>query len=343
MRATVFRGVGLPLNVETVEDPTPGRAEVVLKVGRCGVCGTDLHRTEHNVATYREGTIPGHEFSGEVVALGAEVCGLKIGDIVTAQPYVGCNSCIHCIQGFPAFCHETRSIGSDRRPGAFAEYVTVGAPFTLKLPAALSLADGALVEPLAVALRGVLRGQIQPGSNVLVLGAGPIGLAAAFWAKRAGAGKVAVQASSRRRADVAGSLGADLFIDATGELSPAQKAVEAFGRAPDVVLECVGLPGMIDQAIATVRRQGMVVILGACMEHDRWLPVLGLTKEVDLRFSYVYDLREYQIAIDAMDAGAVEPRALITQTVSLDALPDAFEALKARSNHCKVMVDPWAT
>jgi len=341
MRANVFRGVGRPLMVETIDDPTPGSAEVVLKVGRCGICGTDLHRTEENAATYADGTVPGHEFSGEVVAIGPNVTSLKVGDLVTAQPYLACNACSHCLSGFPAYCRHAREIGSPGQPGAFAEYVTVGAPFTLKLPAGLSLSDGALVEPLAVALRGVLRANIAPGSRVLVLGAGPIGLAAAYWAKRAGAGQVAVQASSNRRARFATELGADIFITAREDMSPPEAAREALGGSPDVVLECVGLPGSIDQAIATVRRRGMVMVLGACMVHDQWIPVRALTKEVDIRFSYNYDMREYQIAIDALDAGAVAPRAMVTTTVSLDDLPGAMEELRGFSSQCKVMVAPW--
>lgn len=343
MRAMVFRGVGHPLSLESVEDPTPDTEEVVLKVGRCGICGTDLHRTEQNLTTYREGTVPGHEFSGEVVAVGSAVTDLKIGDLVTSLPFIGCNRCVHCLRGAPAFCKSSRNVGTDKHRGAFAEYVAVSAPFTLKLPTSLSLADGALIEPLAVALRGVLRAQVGPGSIVLILGAGPIGLAVAYWAKRAGAAKVAVQASSNRRAEVAGELGVDLFVQAQEGTAPAQSARAALGGAPDVVFECVGLPGMIDQAIATVRSQGMVIILGACMEHDQWTPVVGLSKEVDIRFSLCYDLREYQISIDAMDTGGIAPRAMITDTVPLLGLADAFEALRGRSHQCKVLLDPWSS
>ncbi|MDR3472226.1 MAG: alcohol dehydrogenase catalytic domain-containing protein [Devosia sp.] len=314
---------------------------MILKVGRCGICGTDLHRTEAGVATYREGAIPGHEFSGEVAATGVDVTTLKVGDLVTSLPYIGCNNCVHCLQGFPAFCRQTRNIGTDSQPGAFAEYVAVGAPFTLKLPQGLSLSDGALIEPLAVALRGVARAGIGPGTKVLVLGAGPIGLAAAYWAKHAGASRVAVQASSGRREAIARAMGADVFVQAIDGVSPAQAARAALGDPPDVVLECIGLDGSIDQAVASVRRQGMVVVLGACMAQDHWMPVRALTKEVDLRFSYVYDLRQFQIAIDTFERGAVEPRALVTDTVSLEGVSTAFDELRARSTQCKVLVNPW--
>ena len=341
MRAMVFRGVGKPLSLETVEDPTPKAGQVILKVGRCGICGTDLHRTEDNRITHREGAILGHEFSGEVVALGAGVDNLKLGDKVTALPYFGCGHCHYCLNGSPHFCAQTGNIGEAGYPGAFADYVATAAPYTLKLPAALSLADGALIEPLAVALRGVLRGGVKLGDKVLILGAGPIGLAVAHWARRAGAAKVAVQASSNRRAEFAGRMGADIFITPKDGERPSQTAHAALGGAPDVVFECVGAPGLIDQAISSVRIGGAVVVLGACAHRDNWMPIVGLVKEVDVRFSMVYSLEEYQIAIDSIDAGDVTPRALITETVDLDHGPEAFEALRHQAHQCKVLVSPW--
>jgi len=342
MRSSVFRGVGRPLSVETTDDPRPRSGEVVLKVCRCGICGTDLHRTERNFATYREGVVPGHEFSGEVVELGAGVTGLKIGDLVTALPYIGCNQCAHCVNGYPAACEKMLNLGSDDIAGAYAQYVVTAAPFTLKLPGTLSAEDGALVEPLAVAVRAVRRAGVGPGARVLVMGAGPIGLAIAYWARRAGAGFVAVQASSRRREGFAAAMGADAFITPVQGQLPEETAVSVMGGAPDIVFECIGVPGAIDQAIGAVALSGMVMVVGLCMEHDQWRPLFGLKKEVDIRFSRVYDRREYEIAIDALAAGGVEPRSMITQTVGLDALPEAFEGLRARSDQCKVMLDPWA-
>lgn len=344
MRAMVFRGVGRPLSLETVADPTPGPQDVVIKVGRCGICGTDLHRTEANLITYPEGAILGHEFSGEVVALGREAGGgLKVGDLVTALPYIGCNRCRYCVAGMPNFCAEARNIGTEAQHGAYAEYVATGAPFTMKLPEGLSLDDGALIEPLAVSLRGVIRAGLKPGQKVLILGAGPVGIGVAYWARRAGAGKVAIQASSDRRKAIAMEVGADLFITPQEGVSPARCAVEALGGRPDVVFECVGGEGLIDQAIASVGNHGVVVVLGVCAQYDRWLPAAGLVKEVDVRFSMVYHVDEYHVALDALAAGHVQPRAMITDTVGLDRMADAFEGLRHQAHQCKVMVAPWQT
>jgi 2-desacetyl-2-hydroxyethyl bacteriochlorophyllide A dehydrogenase len=340
MKAMVFRGVNKPLQLESVPDPVPGVEEVVVKVGRCGICGTDLHRTEQNLITFKEGAILGHEFAGEVVALGKNVTGLKVGDRVTALPYLGCNRCEYCIRGMPNFCSQMRNVGTEKHSGAYAEFVTTGAPFTIKLPDGLTLEDGALIEPLAVGLRGVLRGQVKPGQKVLVLGAGPIGLAVAYWAKRAGAAKVAVQASSTRRAIVAAAMGADVFVTPEAGSTAAASAVRALGAAPDVVFECVGSPGLVDQALASVRVHGVVVILGVCAQMDQWFPVAGLVKEVDVRFSMVYHVNEYHVALDALERGDVTPRSMVTDTVGLEQMADAFEGLRHHSNQCKVMVAP---
>ncbi|WP_374575791.1 alcohol dehydrogenase catalytic domain-containing protein [Phenylobacterium sp.] len=340
MRAAVFKGAGQPLVCEEVATPVPGEGEVVLKVGFCGICGTDLHRTESNILTYDAGTIMGHEFSGEVAALGPGVTTLKVGDRVTAMPYLGCNECEHCRRGFPVLCKSMRNVGTNDHPGAYAQYVVTSERFTFKLPQSLSLEDGALIEPLAVGLRGVNRTGVEKGQSVLVIGAGPIGLAAAFWAKQRGAAKVAVQASSARRAELAGELGADLFIMPQDGVSPARTAVNAMGGEPDVVLECVGGVGLIDQAMPVVRPQGVVGVLGLCPHQESWLPVRGLAKEIDIRFSLVYEDKDYHTALDTLDRGAVAPRAMVTDTVSLDELPSAFEALRSRSPQCKVLVRP---
>jgi len=341
MRAMVFRGVGTPLSLETVPDPTPGEQELVLKVSRCGICGTDHHRTDEGLITVKPGTILGHEFSGEVVALGKNTTGFKIGDRVTALPYLSCNRCKYCVRGSPKFCSEMRNVGNNELAGAYAEYVVVGAPSTLKLPDQLSMEDGALIEPLAVGLRGVLRGGVKPGDKVLVIGAGPVGLATAYWAKKTGAAKVAVQASSTRRRQMALDLGADMFLVPEEGVAPADTAAAALGGPPDIVFEAVGAEGMIDQAIRSVRVQGVVVVLGVCSHYDRWAPLYGLHKEIDLRFSVVYDRAQYEVCIDAMEQGDVTPRAMVTETVGLEGMAEMFEALRNRSPQCKVMVAPW--
>ena len=335
MKAAVFKGVGQPLAIETLADPVPAAGELVLKVGRCGICGTDLHMTDGHAQTFPENSVIGHEFAGEVVAVGADVTGYKTGDIVAAMPVVGCGQCGNCRSGDPMWC-EQGLIGIS---GGFGQYAVAKAHASIKLPASLSLSDGALVEPLAVGLHGAALAQIRPGDRVLVQGAGAIGLAAAFWARRLGAGRIAVSARSRRGEAHALQLGADAFVPA-GETLQAEVGRVLRGE-PDVVFECVGVPGMVAQAVNLVRPRGTVVILGNCMLPDTFYPAQAMFKQVRIQGSMVYSLREFETVAQVLDAGHVEPRTMITDTVGYAKLPEAFEALRRPSRQCKVMIDPW--
>ena len=188
MRAVTFQALHKPLAFETLPDPTPGEGQVVVKVGRCGICGSDLHMTEDAAYGCKHGDVLGHEFAGEVVALGKGAEGLKTGDLVSVIPLMSCGRASTAARA-KCMVREVRAAG--RRLCRIRPHPAQ--PVHQAARADLSLADGAIVEPLAVALHGVNLSGLKTGDKVLVLGAGPIGLAVAFWARRMGAGKVAVQ------------------------------------------------------------------------------------------------------------------------------------------------------
>jgi (R,R)-butanediol dehydrogenase/meso-butanediol dehydrogenase/diacetyl reductase len=270
------------------------------------------------------------------MAVGASVTGIKMGDIVAAQPQTGCGNCAACLAGEPKHCPEKLGIGS-----AFAEYTRAGYLECVRLPSSLSMSDGALIEPLAVGLHAVNVSGIKMGDRVLVIGAGPIGLAAAYWARRAGAARVCVMARSTRHEQIAYAMGATTFLAAT-ENVPAAAAAK-LGGAPQVVFECVGEPGMINLSMNCVGRKGTVVVLGFCSVPDVLGPGDALFKEIRLVYSNTYSTREFEVVADTLDAGSVEARSMITDTVSLDNLPALFESLRKSSGQCKVMVDPQQT
>lgn len=343
MRAAVFHGPGRPLTIETVDDPTPGDLQVVVKVGRCGICGTDLHMTEAHEggdAMLPAGAILGHEFAGEVVALGANVANVKLGDHVAVMPFVACGRCGPCLTGTPSRCRTAKNAGLGGAPGGYAEYALTGALTCVPLPKSVGLDAGALVEPMAVSLHGARMADIRPGDKVLVIGAGPIGLAAIYWAKRAGA-KVVATASSNRREGMAREFGADGFVTPAPDLKLSRQVREALGGAPDVVFECVGIPGMIAASIDCVRYGGLVVVLGFCVTADSFMPAAAIGKEVRMQFAALYDRKEYEVSVEAFETAGVDPRAMITDVVSLDAAPQAFEALRHRTHQCKVHIAPW--
>jgi (R,R)-butanediol dehydrogenase / meso-butanediol dehydrogenase / diacetyl reductase len=333
VKAAVFQALDQPLRIEEVAVPKAAADEVVIQVGRCGICGSDLHMTHDPVFGVQQGAVLGHEFAGEVVEIGRDVRGLKVGDRVAAAPVRGCGQCSSCLAGEPAWCQKMLLQG-----GGYAEFVTATQRQCLKLPTSTSVADGALVEPLAVALHGVVRGKVAPGSRVLVIGAGPIGLGVVFWARRLGATGVAVSDLTTLQRDLAYGLGATAF-EQTGPDAVARIAA-ALGGAPEIVFECVGKPGLLRQSLEHVGRRGRVVVLGLCTVPDSFVPFEAVSKEVDFVTSAFFDMHEYQASLDVLDGGKAPPSAMVTDTVSLAAMPPVFEALRQRTSQCKVLVQP---
>jgi (R,R)-butanediol dehydrogenase/meso-butanediol dehydrogenase/diacetyl reductase len=333
MRAVVMQGLHQPLKVETLPDPTPEAGEVVVRVARCGICGSDLHMTEDAAYGKGVGDVLGHEFAGEVVALGRGVEGMALGDLVSVIPLASCGHCASCLAGEPAWCAQFGLQG-----GGYAEYAVTRPNQCIRLPKSASLADGAIIEPLAVALHGVNMSGMRTGDCVLILGAGPIGLAVAFWARRYGAAKVVVQDVVDFQRDRARAMGASGFV--VDPADPVTSAERALGGKADVVFECVGIPGLIAQAVAQVRNRGTILLLGLCTRPDTFNSFAMLSKEVRLVTSAFFTRQEYEAALDALDAGAAEPRLLVTATIGLDDTPERFEALRHRGHDCKVLIAP---
>jgi len=180
------------------------------------------------------------------------------------------------------------------------------------------------------------------GLNVLVLGAGPIGLGSIFWARQLGAAKIAVGELNRDREDMARIMGADHFLvpSESGRLLP-DLAAETLGEPPDVVIEAVGRRGMLSLALSCIKPGGTVGVVGYCLLPDTLIPSDGNNKEATIVFSTVYNLSEFEYVANALDRSVIQPRAMITDTIGLPALPNMFEQLRSRTSQVKVQVDPW--
>jgi 2-desacetyl-2-hydroxyethyl bacteriochlorophyllide A dehydrogenase len=333
MKAAVFRDFNQPLELEQIPEPQPAADQVLIRVARCGICGSDLHMTREPALGIRPGAILGHEFSGEVVEAGAATQGFKVGDRVAVAPVRGCGQCASCKSGEPAWCDSMLLQG-----GGYAELAVAAGRQCMRLPRAASLDDGALVEPLAVALHGVSLSGLTAAARVLILGAGPIGLAVAFWCRRLGATRVGVIDLTSLQADLARKVGATAFLEAGAD--SVTRAAAALGGMPDVVFECVGKPGILAQALEHVRPRGSIVMLGLCTTQDGFVPFRAVSKEVKFIASAFFTMREYEVSLDLLDGGYAEARALITNTVPLSGLPAMFESLRQRTSQCKVMVRP---
>ena len=333
MKGAVFHGLGQGMTIEQVPDPKPGPGELVLRVKACGICGSDLHATALPPGL-PAGTVMGHEFAGEVVEVGADLRGAwNVGDRACALPCIGCGKCRACLDGDTVQCQTLRTTGLGQLPGAYAELVLTGGSESLRLPAGVSFREGALVEPLAVGLHAVNQARLAPGERVMVIGAGPIGLAVTAWARFFGARAVVVN----ERAP--GRLGATAVADVSKQ-DPVTVFQRETGGPPDVIFECVGVPGLLQQCIGMARARGRVVVVGVCMQPDMIFPAMAVIKEIELRFVVAYHKRDFELAIEMLDRGRIAGRDMITDVVDLSAFPAAFEALKTPTHQCKVMLEP---
>lgn len=328
MRAAVI-GAGAGFGVETLPDPSPGPGELVLRVTGCGICGSDLKMR----SAMAPGTVMGHELCGEVVAVGAGVEGWRAGTRAAVLPVFSCGACPACRAGDVALCPQAALLGVGGAPGGFAEYVRASAAHTFALPDALPPAFGPLVEPFAVALHAARTAAVGPDDRVLVVGGGTIGLATAAWARALGAAAVTLSDPLAHRREAAARLGATAVVDPTAE---------EVGGPYEVVVECVGKPGMLDVCAGAAGTHGRVVMAGLCIEPDPFLPLTGLLKELSIRFAVYYRPDEFAATVEAFAAGRIDPAPLLSRTVGLGQLDAAFASLVGDTAELKIVVDPAA-
>ncbi|MET0364403.1 MAG: alcohol dehydrogenase catalytic domain-containing protein [Sphingobium sp.] len=333
MKAAIYPGEGRPVTIESIADPRPGPDDVLIRVHRCGICGTDLSMTKGGVWDYGKGVQFGHEYAGEIVEVGRAVENFRVGERIAVLPSVACGQCETChAHGNNVLCH----VSAVPAALGFAEYACVPASVATRLPSTLSLSDGALIEPLAISLYGAEFARISPGDRVLVLGGGTVALYAIYWARRLGAGRIVAMSRSARRRDLSLAMGADAFVPFGEE--EVGEAREALGGAAQVVLECVGAEGMLSRAISHAAQFGRIVSLGFCTAPDPVIPAIASYKCVSMQFSVGYSMREFLYIAGQMDKGHVDPKAIITREIDLVDLPAMMVTLRGPNDETKVHV-----
>ena len=241
MKAAVFMGPGKSLEVQEIDIPKLADDEILVKVANCGVCGTDIHASKEGPFMVPLNTVFGHEFSGEIVELGSEVDenSFRVGERVTSLPFF-----------------KGQNIGLSSVTGAYAEYLKVIPDQVVKIPDEIDDLNAALVEPLAVGLHAVKMAGNIAQQNILIIGAGPIGLACATWCKFFGARNIVISEMSPARIDMAKKLGFDQIVDPKDVDNQFEQIA---GGPPDIQVECVGAPGIMQQCIERAPKRGFIL------------------------------------------------------------------------------------
>ncbi|MFQ5692564.1 MAG: zinc-binding dehydrogenase [Nitrospinota bacterium] len=329
------------IHLREVEPPRPGPGEVLCRVRACGFCGSDLHIIEGTFPGVRYPLIPGHEWSGEVVEAGEGVEGFGPGDRIAIESHAGCGRCENCLRGRYTLC-----LNYGRRPhrhigytanGGFAEYCAVPVQCLHPIPDGLGFAEATLVTTAGTAVMALEGAGVETGDRVLVLGAGPVGMLTAQFARFLGAGEVILTDVDDARLALARDLGIGRPVH------PGRDDLKAVvGEAGvDLAVECAGAPALIDEALGCLRRGGRLVLLGisggkkAEISADRIvldnLTVYGSRAEGD---------RSCGRAIRAYASGRLSSAALVTHRFPLKEFPSAYEVFRHRRDGAlKVVVE----
>ncbi|HYK82326.1 MAG TPA: L-threonine 3-dehydrogenase [Gemmatimonadales bacterium] len=319
------------LKVASVPKPTVGPGEVLIAVRHAGVCGTDLHIADWDA--WAQGRIAppivvGHEFAGEIVAVGDGVAELKTGQLVTAEGHIVCGHCLQCRTGNSHICRNTRIIGVDR-DGAFAEYIAMPATNVLALDG-IPTTVGAIMDPIGNAFHAVLSADIA-GNTVFVVGCGPIGCFAVGIARAAGAAKVIASDVNATRLGLARRMGAHATVNAAHEDVVQTVLRETGGEGADVVCEMSGVPSALHQAFAAVRLGGRVQLLGI----PKGAVPIDFAKEIIFKGITVYGVigrkmyETWHLMRRYLTAGLLDPRPVITHQFPLAQIDDALAAIRA--------------
>jgi (R,R)-butanediol dehydrogenase/meso-butanediol dehydrogenase/diacetyl reductase len=350
MKAAVWYGKE-DIRIEEAPDPEPGPGEVKVRIKACGICGSDLHeftdgpfiipRRPHPLTGRAGGPmILGHEFSGEVAALGEGASRFRAGDRVVANPLIYCGQCHYCMRGQYIMCTKLGTFGL-AADGAFAEFAVFPERTLLKLQDSVTDDMGAFVEPLAVALHAVNRSGLRPGDTAAVIGAGPIGLLVTCAALAVGARQVFVVEPMKARRELAARLGAAAVFETGGE--DAGKAMGALtdGLRADVAFDCVGIQASFDTAVATTGRRAAICVVGLALKPVS-VPFIRLWgHEKTVTFSSGYE-NEFPAAIALLADGRVRVEELISARIPLeDLVPKGIRALMEHPDrYVKILVYP---
>ena len=316
-----------PGNIEIIEKdmPTPKKGEALLKVRYCGICGADVASYMGNQPFTTYPRIPGHEFSAEIVSIPENDKGLKVGDIVTCNPYFNCGSCYACRRGIVNACHDNQTMGV-QRDGSFSEYITM--PVSRIIDGkGLSAKELALIEPFAISCHALSRAEVAKDSRILIIGAGPIGIFALLMAKSLGA-KVMISDMLESRLKIAEEYGADVVVNVKNE-DLHEKSVEfTKGGGFDACVEACGAPETFLSCINEAAYGANIILIGNGKRETTFVHSVILKKELNIFGSRNALTKDFESLIELVSSGKVDVLRLVSKVYSANDAKMAFEALK---------------
>lgn len=339
MKSAVFYGKH-DLRVENSPMPKVGPEDILIQVKACGICGTDVHIYEGDkgAAEVTPPTILGHEFSGVIAEVGSNVTKYKVGDRVCIDPNCYCGKCDFCRNGIAHYCTDMIGYGTTVN-GGFAEYCSVNQRQVYKLGDNTTFEQGAMTEPVACCLHGMDMCNIHPGSNLVVIGGGMIGLLMLQLSKLAGAARVALLEPVESKRVVAKKLGADILIDPINE-NVEEELKKAGMTWVNTVIECVGKTATIQQAIDIVGNKGTVMMFGLTKPDDTIAvkPFQIFQKEIELKSSFINPYTQKR-ALDLIDSGRLDVSSMVYAVESLENLADILSSPELRAKG-KYIISP---
>lgn len=313
--------------------------EVLIKIKRIGVCGSDVH-VNHGKHPYTSYPVTqGHEVSGVIEKCGTDVDTLKVGNLVTIQPQVVCGTCYSCTHGGYHICDSLKVMGF-QTTGMASDYFICDAERVLKLPDEMTPDEGAMVEPVAVACHALSRSIDLKGKNVMVMGAGPIGNLVGQAAKGLGAKAVLITDLSDFRLELARRVGLNYTVNVSSE-NLSEAVLDAFGSdKADLILECVGVQPTMEAAIVNARKGTDIIVVGVF--GDKPLVDLGLVQDHEIRLigTAMYQTRDYLKAIELIQKGAIQLNPLMTDHFAFEDYEKAYTYLDEKKDRAmKVFID----
>lgn len=339
MKSAVFYGKH-DMRVEESPMPKVGKEDVLIQVKACGICGTDVHIYEGDkgAAEVTPPTILGHEFSGVVAEVGSSVTNVKVGDRVCIDPNCYCGKCDFCRNGIAHYCTDMIGYGTTVN-GGFAEYCSVNQRQVYKLGDNTTFEQGAMTEPVACCLHGIDMCNIHPGSSVVVIGGGMIGLLMLQLARLAGAARTALLEPVEAKREVAKKLGADICIDPIHD--DVKTVLASAGMTwVNTVIECVGRTSTIEQAIDIVGNKGTVMMFGLTKPDDTisLKPFEVFKKEIELKASYINPYTQKR-ALELIDSGRLDVSSMVYAVESLENLAEILSKPELRAKG-KYIISP---